>query len=133
MKIALPLVDDGSFSLHFGGSSKVALFEVDPASRTILSVQEVVPPEAEPCEWGSWLAAQKVELVLAGGMGRGAQKSLTDLGLTVVAGMPEAEPRALVQAWLEQRASAGRNGCEGGHRGDCGHGEHGGHHCHCSG
>lgn len=111
----------------------MAVYEVDPAARAIASVAELTPPEAEPCEWGPWLASQKIDLFLAGGMGRGAQTRLTELGVQVVAGMPEAEPRALVLAWLNGRSEGGQNPCEGGHHGGCGHHEGGSHHCHCSG
>lgn len=132
MKIALPLADDGSFSLHFGGSSKVAIFEVDPTARSIGAAAEVVPPEPEPCGWADWLASQKVKVLLAGGMGRGAQVRLAERGIEVVVGVPPGEPHDLVRAWLENRLQAGPNSCEGGHHGHH-HGHHGSHACECGG
>ncbi len=139
MNIAVPLADDGTFSLHYGGSAKVGLYQVDPAKRTILSATEIVPPAAEPCEWAAWLGNQKVNAILVSGMGRGAQMRMAELGIKVVAGLPAAEPRALVQAWIDGRIEAGPNACEG-HGGHHGHGAHEGgehhhHHdgnCHCS-
>lgn len=132
MKIAVPLADDGSFSLHYGGASKVALFEVDQPGRRILHVAEVQPPEPEPCGWAGWLAHEQVNVILAGGMGRGAQMRMAELGILVQAGMPAAEPRALVQAWLNGAAAAGDNLCEGGHHGRDHEGHHGSHGCSCS-
>lgn len=139
MKIALPLADDCSFSLHYGGSAKVGLYEVDAAARTILRATEAVPPDAEPCGWAAWLGSEKVNVILVGGMGRGAQMRMAEHGIEVIPGLPAAEPRVLVQAWLDGRISAGANACEGGHHG---HGEHhyhhgeqghDGHECHCGG
>jgi len=137
MNIAIPLAEDGSFSLHYGGSAKVGLYQVDPSKRTILSATEIVPPAAEPCEWAAWLGTQKINIILVGGMGRGAQVRMTELGIAVIAGLPTAEPRDLVQAWLDGRIAAGTNACEGGHHGHEHHHEHGehlsdGHACHCS-
>ena len=120
MNIAIPLADDSSFSLHYGGSAKVGIFEVDPAKRAILNSTEIVPPSAEPCEWAAWFGTQKINAILVGGMGRGAQMRMAELGIQVVAGLPPAEPRDLVQAWLDGRLTGGPNSCEG----------HGGHHGH---
>lgn len=138
MNIAIPLASDGSFSLHYGGSAKVGLYQIDPAKRTILSATEIIPPDAEPCGWAAWLGSQKVNVILVGGMGRGAQLRMAELGIEVVPGLPSAEPRDLVQAWLEGRITAGANACEGGHGDHHDHhdheaGHHHGHgHCNCS-
>lgn len=134
MKIALPLADDGSFSLHYGGSARIGLYEIDPSTRTILRSSELAPPAAEPCEWAGWLATLDIKALLVGGMGRGAQVRINQLGIEVVAGLPPAEPDDLVQAWIDGRISAGPNACEG-HGGHHGNDAHGGHHdgpCHCS-
>jgi predicted Fe-Mo cluster-binding NifX family protein len=138
MIIALPLTENDEFSPHFGGSAKAGLFEVDRARRRIVRTTAVVPPEPEPCGWPDWLSTQGVKLFLAGGMGRGAQQRMTAAGIEVLAGVPAAEPRELVQAWLDGRLVPGANACEGGHH------DHGGHHhddsdhhhdggsCHCA-
>lgn len=133
MNIALPLADDGTFSLHYGGSAKVGLYEVDLAAKKILRATCATPPAPEPCEWAPWLETQKVRVILVGGMGRGAQVCMAEHGIDVVPGLPAAEPRDLVQAWLDDRLIAGPNACNGGHseHGHHAHGEHG-HPCHCS-
>ncbi len=137
MNIAIPLAEDGSFSLHYGGSAKMGLYTVDPAKKTILSSTELNPPAAEPCEWAAWLGLQNISTILVGGMGRGAQLRMAELGITVIAGLPAAEPRDIVQAWIEGRIIAGANACEGGHHGHGDHHHHADHahgdgHCHCS-
>ncbi|WP_084442100.1 hypothetical protein OH491_19405 [Termitidicoccus mucosus] len=120
MNIAIPLTDNSVFSLHYGGSIKVGLYEVDPQKRLILSSSEIIPPLAEPCEWGTWLCTQEVRVLLAGGIGSGAQACMAESGIQVIAGLPAAEPRELVQAWLDGRLVAGPNACK----------EHDGHHEH---
>jgi predicted Fe-Mo cluster-binding NifX family protein len=125
MIIALPLTENDEFSLHFGGSAKVGLFEVDPARRMISRTTAVVPPEPEPCGWADWLGAQGVTLFLAGGMGGGARQRMAAAGIEVLVGMPAADPAALIQAWLDGKLVAGANACEGegSHHGH-GHGHH---------
>ncbi len=125
MIIALPLTENDEFSPHFGGSAKAGLFEVDQERRLIVRTTTVVPPEPEPCGWADWLGAQGVKLFLAGGMGRGAQQRMAGAGIEVVVGVPAAEPRALVQAWLDGKLVPGANACdgEGSHHGH-GHGHH---------
>jgi predicted Fe-Mo cluster-binding NifX family protein len=124
MIIALPLTENDEFSLHFGGSAKVGLFEVDRARRTISRTAAVVPPEPEPCGWADWLGAQGVTLFLAGGMGGGARQRMAAAGIEVLVGMPAADPAALVQAWLDGKLVAGANACEG----EGSHHGHGHHH-----
>jgi predicted Fe-Mo cluster-binding NifX family protein len=128
MIIALPLTENDEFSTHFGGSAKAGLFEVDRARRLIVRTTAVVPPEPEPCGWADWLGAQGVKLFLAGGMGRGAQQRMASAGIEVVVGIPSAEPRTLVQAWLDGKLVHGANACEGegGHHGH--HHDEPGHH-----
>jgi predicted Fe-Mo cluster-binding NifX family protein len=124
MIIALPLTENDEFSLHFGGSAKVGLFEVDRARRTISRTTAVVPPKPEPCGWADWLGTQGVTLFLAGGMGGGARQRMAATGIEVLVGMPAADPAALVQAWLDGKLVPGTNACEG----EGSHHGHGHHH-----
>lgn len=128
MIIALPLTENGEFSPHYGQSSRMALFEVDREGRRILRETRVTPPEPEPCGWADWLAEQGVDLLLAGGLGRGAQHRLAAAGIPVLAGVAAGSPRELALAWLEDRLTPGPNACDGHeHHGDEPH-EHGHHH-----
>jgi predicted Fe-Mo cluster-binding NifX family protein len=124
MIIALPLTENDAFSPHFGAAAKAALFEVDPAARTVLRTATVVPPDPEPCGWADWLGAQGVTRFLAGGMGRGAQQRMAAAGIVVTVGVAPAAPQELVQAFLAGSLAAGANACEGGHHGHGGHGHH---------
>jgi len=139
MKIALPLTATEEFSTHYGASTKFIVFEVDPAQRTVHRRLMVVPQASGPCEWPRFLRAAGVDLVLAGGMGRGARQHMAEHGVQVLAGVPAATPDELVTAWLEGKLVAGENACDGSgagvhhhdhHHGSGDHHAHGG--CGCS-
>jgi predicted Fe-Mo cluster-binding NifX family protein len=134
MKIAIPLTATDEFSPHYGGSSKFAVVEVDPPTRTVRRRMIVVPRESEPCSWPPLLRAAGVNLVLAGGMGRDAQMRMAAHGIKVLAGVPPAPPDELIAAWLDERLVAGENACDGHGDGRHHHDDH--HHhggdCHCA-
>jgi predicted Fe-Mo cluster-binding NifX family protein len=134
MKIAIPLTATDEFSPHYGGSSKFAVIDVDPKERTVRHRTIVVPPEPEPCAWPPLLQAAGVELILAGGMGRGAQVRMAEHGVEVLAGVPSASPDELIAAWFAGRLTPGENACDGSGHGDHHHDDHD-HHggsCHCA-
>lgn len=114
MKIALPVISDDSFSAHYGGSSHLLCFATDPVAKRILERCSLRPPSAEPCAWPEWIRAQGVDVILAGGMGPGPRQRCADLGITVVAGLPDDAPEDLVNDFLHGRLSAGENPCAGG-------------------
>lgn len=115
MIIALPLTDNQEFSPHFGAAARAGLVEVNPATKTIVRAWSEVPPFPEPCSWVDWLSAQGVSVLLAGGMGRGAQERMMRSGIEVVVGVPTAEPQILVGAWLAGALPNGKNACKSGH------------------
>jgi predicted Fe-Mo cluster-binding NifX family protein len=132
MKIAIPLTDSDEFSSHYGASAKFEVFEVDPPQRAVRRRMIVALTEAEPCAWPPFLQAAGVQLILVGGMGRGAQVRMAEHGIQVLAGVPMAAPEALVTAWLDGHLTGGANACEseGSHHGHH-HDEH--HHHHAGG
>jgi predicted Fe-Mo cluster-binding NifX family protein len=136
MRIALPLTATDEFSPHYGAAARFAIYEVDPARRALCRTTVVVPGDSEPCGWPPLLRAAGVELLLAGGMGRGALNRMAAHGVAVQTGVPAAAPAAIVTAWLEGRLETSANACEGGGHGGPHHGEDGQHHeggaCHCA-
>lgn len=130
MKIAIPLTQTNELSTHFGASQLAGIFEVDPQNKRIVSARAVVPPESEPCCWADWLKEEGVELLIAGGIGRGALQRLANAEVSVLVGAPVLKPATLVQAWLDGALTAGMNNCEGGHDHHHQHGEHGHKHAH---
>jgi len=135
MKIAVPLTAADEFSPHYGAAAKFAVYDVDPGRRVVIGRTVVVPQEPEPCAWPPLLRTAGVEVVLAGGMGRGAQARMAELGLSVLAGILPAAPDTLVAAWLAGRLSVEANRCDGsGHGGRHHPGAHAHDdgHCHCA-
>ncbi len=115
MKIALPLTSSDQFSAHYGAAAKFAVFDVDPKKRTVIRRVVIVPQDSEPCGWPPLLRAAGADLVLAGGMGRGAQLRMAEHGVKVLAGVPAAAPEALIAGWLAGTLTHGENACDGGH------------------
>ena len=132
MKIALPLTATEEFSTHYGASAKFIVFDVDQAQRTVHHRQMVVPQASGPCEWPRFLRAAGVDLVLVGGMGRGARQHMAEHGVQVLAGIPAATPDELVTAWLEGKLVTGENACNGSGPHTHDHHQHGSsdHHAH---
>lgn len=133
MKIALPLTAADEFSPHYGAAAKFVVFEVDPARRAVQRRLVVVPQASEPCAWPTFLRAAGVDLVLAGGMGRGARAHMAEHGLGVLVGVPTAAPDALIDAWMAGALTSGANPCDGSGHGADRHEDrdHAGH-CHCA-
>lgn len=117
MRIALPLTATDAFSPHYGAARKFVVFEVDPGRRVVRRRVVVAPEASEPCGWAPLLRAAGADLVLAAGMGGGAQARMAEHGIRVLAGVVPAEPETLVAAWLAGSLPTGENRCAGGHGG----------------
>ena len=131
MKLALPLTETNEFSLHYGAATKFVVMDVDEATRTVRRKLMVVPQGSEPCQWPRLLHAAGVDLVLAGGMGRGARQHMAEHGVEVLAGVTAAAHEALVDAWLAGTLVTGQNQCDGSHSHAHSHGHGEGHHHEC--
>ena len=130
-KIAVPLAGE-QFSMHFGQSTALAVFEVDLVQRRILGhkVRPLLGQHA--CGMTEWLKEEGVQTVIVGGLGRGAVANLTAAQINVFAGISEAAPEALVQACLEGRLRPAIASCAG-HNHDHGHPHEHGHNGACHG
>jgi len=111
MRIAIP-VTDGEVSSHFGRCERFLLADIDTEERKVTEQILAEPPEHSPGTFPRWLAAQKVEVVIAGGMGPRAQGLLAAEGIQVLAGAHGRDPDEAVQAFLEGSLEAGENVCE---------------------
>jgi predicted Fe-Mo cluster-binding NifX family protein len=121
-KVAVPTAE-GSFSAHFGRSTGFAVFEFDPRTREVLARQDLPAPVHEHGAYPAWLRDHGVTVVLAGGMGPGAQNRLAELRIQVLIGVTGGSPDALVASYLDGSLPDGANLCGGeGHH-------HGDHHC----
>lgn len=123
MRIAIP-VEDGRLAQHFGHAGQFALVDVDPDSKTVLSIAEHPAPPHEPGRLPAWLREQGAEVVIAGGMGPRAVALLEAGSIEVISGAPSLDPRTLAAQYLEGALAAGPNRCD--HGGRDGHDGHGG-------
>ncbi len=113
MKFAIPLAN-GKLTAHFGHCQEFAFVEVE--NNQIQNQETLVPPPHEPGVLPRWLADQKVDVVLAGGMGHRAIDLLAQAGIRVVTGAPVADAGTLVIQYLQNSLETGDNACSGGHQ-----------------
>jgi predicted Fe-Mo cluster-binding NifX family protein len=111
MKIAIP-VANGQLCMHFGHCETFAVLTVDAATKKITGCENLVPPPHEPGVLPRWLGEQKVNVIIAGGMGQRAQQLFAEQNISVVVGAPSAAPEALVTAYLAGTLVSGTNACD---------------------
>jgi predicted Fe-Mo cluster-binding NifX family protein len=110
MKIAIPTVE-GKLCLHFGHCQQFA-FIIVGEDKKISEVEMVTPPPHEPGVLPKWLAANQVNLILAGGMGHRAQNLFVEAGVKVVVGVQgDLTPEQAVEAYLNDTLQTGANAC----------------------
>jgi len=109
MRFAIPMAQ-GKLALHFGHCESFALVDVEDGEVT--SRVDAEPPGYQPGVLPRWLGEQKVNVVIAGGMGQRAIALFTEQGIKVAVGAPRDEPEALVKAHLAGTLSSGENICD---------------------
>jgi predicted Fe-Mo cluster-binding NifX family protein len=111
MKIAIPIAN-GQLCAHFGHCDQFALLEIDPASRKIISREDVVPPPHEPGLLPRWLAERGATMIIAGGMGQRARMLFVDHQIEVVVGAQAGVPEKLALDYLAGTLVTGDNICD---------------------
>lgn len=111
IRIAIP-VAAGRLAQHFGHCEQFAMVDVDADTGSIMSTTMETPPPHEPGVIPRWVAEQKANLVLAGGMGAKAQTLFTDAGVRVVTGCPAENPDELVNKFMAGALVTGDNACD---------------------
>jgi predicted Fe-Mo cluster-binding NifX family protein len=120
MRIAIP-TQDQAFGSHFGKSNGLFLCEFDPQSGEVQQ-QRHISRQANGCEsLPGWLLELAVDLVLAGGMGAGAQSNLDRIGIKYSIGHTGETAEEVLAQFLENPKAERENPCHG-------H-EHDHHHC----
>ncbi len=110
-RIAMP-VAEGKLCLHFGHCQQFAFVDVDPEAGKVLKVELITPPPHEPGVFPRWVAEQRANLVIAGGMGARAQSLFTENGVKVLVGAQAGTPEEVAQAFLDGTLSTGANICD---------------------
>jgi ATP-binding protein involved in chromosome partitioning len=134
MRIAVPL-SGGKFNAHFGQSTAFWVCDVEEGSQAVANGRELPLPGEGGCGViPAVLSRAGVNLVIAGGMGAGAQANLARCGIEAIAGATGGTPQEIVQDYLAGRLVSTGQLCqqhEGhGHQHRHGHGQGGGCHGH---
>ncbi|MFA7256866.1 MAG: NifB/NifX family molybdenum-iron cluster-binding protein [Kiritimatiellales bacterium] len=111
MKIAIPVANE-KLCMHFGHCETFAVLTVDPQTKKITGRENLVPPPHEPGVLPAWLGEQKVNVIIAGGMGQRAQQLFAEQNIQVVVGAPAEAPEALVETYLAGTLQSGANACD---------------------
>jgi predicted Fe-Mo cluster-binding NifX family protein len=111
MKIAIPVAND-MICMHFGHCEQFYVYDVDTDNKTILGVDKITPPPHEPGLLPRWLKEKNVDAIIAGGMGQRAQQLFAERDIKVFVGAPVAEPKTLVETYLEGNLVSGENACD---------------------
>jgi ATP-binding protein involved in chromosome partitioning len=111
MKIAIPVANE-QLCMHFGHCETFAVLTVDEKTKTITGRQNLVPPPHEPGVLPRWLGEQKVNVIIAGGMGQRAQQLFAEQNIAVVVGAPAGSPEDLAKSYLAGTLQSGANACD---------------------
>ncbi|GAG05347.1 unnamed protein product, partial [marine sediment metagenome] len=109
MRFALPTAE-GKMLLHFGHCREFAIIDVE--NDKIVKTEFFPPPSNEPGALPRWLSEQKVNIVIAGGMGSRAQQFFEQYGIRVVVGAQPGDPKDAVESYLAGTLESGANICD---------------------
>ena len=128
MRIAVTY-ENGEIFQHFGHSEQFKLYDVEAGN--IIGEQVVDTNGSGHGALAGFLQAAKVDALICGGIGMGAQMALADAGIKLYAGVQgsaDAAAQALAAGTLEYDPDARCDHHEH-HHGDCGHDHCADHHC----
>ena len=108
MRIAIPLAE-GKLAMHFGHCEKFGIYDVENGK--IINKQVITPPPHEPGIIPRFLHQNKVNKIIAGGMGQRAIQFFNDYGIEVIIGAPSKEPEKLIEEYLNGTLQLGENVC----------------------
>ena len=112
MRIAIP-TQDQAFGSHFGKSNGLFRCEYDPRTRKV-EQQRHIARQANGCEsLPGWLLELAVDIVLAGGMGAGAQSNLDRIGIQYSIGHTGNTPEDVLDQFINDPNGERENLCHG--------------------
>ena len=130
MRIAVTY-ENGEVFQHFGHSEQFKLYDVENGK--IVGEQVVDTNGSGHGALAGFLQAAKVDALICGGIGMGAQMALADAGIRLYAGVQgfaDAAAKALAEGTLNYDPDARCDHHGHHHDGDCGHDHCAEHHCH---
>lgn len=112
MRIAIP-TSNQAFTEHFGKSDGLYLCEYDPQTGKIEQPRHI-SRQSRGCEsLPNWLCELAVDMVLAGGMGAGAQANLQRVGITYSIGHSGDQPEDVLNQFINDPNGSRENACHG--------------------
>jgi Mrp family chromosome partitioning ATPase/predicted Fe-Mo cluster-binding NifX family protein len=111
MRIAIPIAQ-GQLCQHFGHCDEFAIVDVNSQEKSISGVFTEAAPTHAPGVLPQWLGQQRVNVVIAGGMGSRAQALFAQNGIQVLIGATAGTPEEVVNAYLNGTLQTGANICD---------------------
>ncbi len=111
MRIAIPIAQ-GQLCQHFGHCDEFAIVDVNSQEKSISGVFTETAPTHAPGVLPQWLGQQRVNVVIAGGMGSRAQALFAQNGIQVLIGATAGTPEEVVNAYLNGTLQTGANICD---------------------
>jgi len=110
VRIAIP-VTGTQLAEHFGRCEKFAMFDVEPKTKKVSAVADIVAPEHEPGLLPRWLKERNVTHVIARGVGSRARSLFDELSVTVITGAQSQDALTLVRQYLDGELLTSENLC----------------------
>jgi len=95
---------------HFGHCEEFMVYEVNDGK--VVSKKSINPPAHAPGVIPQFLAKEKINYVLAGGMGAKAKSIFDSHGIEVITGVMESDLDKIVDAYLNNNLCTGENACD---------------------
>lgn len=119
---------NAKLSQHFGRSPQFTVIETEDGK--VISENVYPAPEHNHGAFVAFMQKFNVSVVIAGGMGAGAQSSFANTGIDLILGAPGLTPKELVEAFLAGKLISQASTCGGGHGHGHAHNHEHGHKCH---
>ncbi len=110
-RFAMPLAN-GMVSAHFGHAEKFIFIDYDVDNNVAVKTEEKTPPPHEHGVIPNWIAEEKTDVLLTGGIGPAAQQLLEQKGVKVVAGAPHGKPLYVVSKYVKGELEESDNTCD---------------------
>jgi len=111
MKIAIPVAKE-TMCRHFGHCEQFYIYEIEADTKSIKNISKLTPPPHAPGVLPRWLKEKEVNIIIAGGMGEGAQNLFSENDIEVFVGAPVIVPEELVEKYLQGTLISGNNACD---------------------
>ncbi len=98
MKIAIPTTNQ-TLDQHFGHAQEFSFFATEGENVTFINT--LAAPPHQPGVLPKWLINEKVNIIIAGGIGGAAIDILNKQNITVITGAPAIDPMQLAQSYAK--------------------------------